>query len=85
MSKEAAGIGEPSRRPHDVGLAGTRESQALSLRSLSCTRMSRGFPGQFSSGGEQHGSVLLACKGAGRSQPANSLGSRATPGCLSFP
>lgn len=29
--------------------------------------------------------MLLACKGAGRSQPANSLGSRATPGCLSFP
>lgn len=47
--------------------------------------MLRGSPGQVSSGGEQHGSMLSARKGAGRSQPANFLGSRATPGCLSFP
>lgn len=40
---------------------------------------------QVSSRGEQCGSVLLAHKGIGRSQPADSLGSRATPWCLAFP
>lgn len=47
--------------------------------------MSRGSLGQVRSGGEQRESVLSACRGAGRSQPAESPGGRAIPGCLPFP
>lgn len=47
--------------------------------------MLRGSLRQVSSRGEQCGSVLSAHKGVGRSQPADSLGNRATPWCLAFP
>lgn len=47
--------------------------------------MLRGSLRQVSSRGEQCGSVLLAHKGVGRSQSADSLSSRAAPWCLSFP
>lgn len=67
MSEEAADVGEPSQRPCDIGLVGIQESQALSPAVLSCTRVLCGSLGQVSSGEEQRRSVLLACKGAGRS------------------
>lgn len=47
--------------------------------------MLRGSLTQVSSREEQCGSVLSAHKDVGRSQPADSLGNRAAPWCLSFP
>lgn len=60
MSEEAAGAGEPSQRPCDIGLAGTRESQALSLVVTKLHEDVGGSSGQVSTGEEQHGSMLSA-------------------------